>query len=110
MTYKAFKAIIDLQVAHHKKIQALCRLKVDLIEAFDEQDKALQLLWQEVLTEYGYDWLSWFLYEKDGVSGKPREDLTAWDEEKGEICKDLKGLWEYLTKEEYFKIELVDQK
>lgn len=104
MTYKAFKAIIDLQVAHHKKIQALCRLKVDLIEAFDEQDKANQLLWQEVLTEFGYDWLSWYLYEKDGVSGKPRKDLTAWDDEKLEICKDLKGLWEYLTKEKYFKI------
>jgi len=104
MTYEKFKQIVNLQVAHHKKIQALCRLKVDLIEAFDEQDKAIQLLWQEVLTEHGYDWLSWYLYEKDGISGKPRAHLTAWDEEKNEICKDLKGLWEYLTKEKYFKV------
>ena len=103
MTYKAFKAIIDLQVAHHKKIQALCRLKVDLIETFSEQEKAVELLWEAILTEYGYDWLCWYLYEKDGISGKPRAELSAWDDEKNEICKDLKGLWEYLTKEKYFK-------
>lgn len=104
MTYKAFKAIIDLQVAHRKRVQALYKLKVDLLETFDEQDKATQLLWQEVLTEYGYDWLSWYLYEKDGISGKPREHLSAWDEEKNEICKDVKGLWEYLKRENYFRV------
>lgn len=103
MTYKAFKAIIDLQVAHRNRIQALYKLKVDLIETFDEQDKAIELLWQEVLTEHGYDWLSWYLYEKDGISGKPREHLSAWDEEKNEICKDAKGLWEYLKRENYFR-------
>jgi hypothetical protein len=110
MTYKAFKAIVDLQIAHHKKIQALCKLKVDLIEAFDEQDKAIQLLWQEVLTGFGYDWLSWFLYEKGGIEGKPREDLSAWDKDNKEICKDLKGLWTYLIKEEHFINQLLDSK
>jgi len=104
MTYKEFKDILDLHISHHKKIQALYKLKVDLIDTFDEQDRAIQLLWQSVLNKFGYDWLSWYLYEKDGISGKPRKDLTAHDNEKNEICKDLKGLWEYLTKEKYFKI------
>lgn len=107
MTYEKFKEIINLQIAHHNRILALSKLKVDLVELFDEQDKAIQLLWQEVLTEFGYDWLSWFLYEKDGISGEPRADLQAWDNEKNEICKDVKELWEYLKRENYFKIQPV---
>lgn len=110
MTYGTFEAIVALQSAHHKRIQALHKLKVDLMDTFDEQEKAIELLWQEILTEYGYDWLCWFLYEKDGISGKPRKDLQAWDEEKNEICKDLKSLYSYLIKEKYFKFQLVDSK
>jgi len=104
MIYKEFKEIVDLQIAHHKRMRDLYKLRVDLLETFDDQDRAIQLLWQSVLNEYGYDWLSWYLYEKDGISGKPRKDLTACDNEKNEICKDLKGLWKYLTKEKYFKV------
>lgn len=110
MTYEKVKETINLQIAHRNRILALSKLEVDLIETFDEQDKAIQLLWQEVLTEHGYDWLSWYLYEKDGVSGKPRKDLKAWDKDKKEICKDLKGLWTYLIKEEYFVNQLLGPK
>ena len=104
MTYEKFKEIVDLEIAHHKRMLALCKLKVDLVEMFSDQSTVNELLWQEVLTEFGYDWLCWYLYEKDGISGKPRKDLKAWDKEKREICKNVKSLWEYLTKEKYFKI------
>lgn len=104
MTYKTFKQIIDLQIAHTKKVSAFYDLKLDLIETFEEQEKVTELLWEAILTEFGYDWLSWYLYEKDAISGKPRAELKAWENDKTEICKDLKGLWKYLTKEKYFKI------
>ena len=110
MEYEKFKQLIDLQIAHRKRVQALYKLKVDLIETFDEQYKVVDLLWQEVLTEFGYDWLMWYLYEKNGVSGEPRADLQAWDDEKNEICKDVRGLWEYLIKEEYFVNQLIVRK
>jgi hypothetical protein len=105
MTYENFKQIIDLQVAHHKRIHDLCLLKVDLIETFFEQQKVVELLWESVLTADGYDWLCWYLYEKDGIKGKPRQNLSAWDENKNEICKDLKGLYDYLIRENYFKTQ-----
>jgi len=57
------------------------------------------------LTEEGYDWLGWYLYEKDGISGKPRKDFQAWDHEEKEICKDLKGLWKYLKDYSYFRLQ-----
>ena len=110
MTYKVFKEIVGLQVAHHKRIQALYKLRVDLIETFSEQEKVIELLWEAVLTEYGYDWLCWYLYEKEGISGKPREDLKAWEKDGTEICKDLKGLYDYLIQERYFRFQLVDSK
>ena len=104
MNYKDFEQAINYMIAHTKKMQAAYTLKIDLIEAFDDHEKALDCLWKQVLTEEGYDWLGWYLYEKDGISGKPRKDLQAWDHKKKEICKDLKGLWEYLTKYSYFRL------
>ena len=110
MTYEKFKQIINLQIADHNRILALSKLKVDLVEMLSDQSLATELLWQEVLTEHGYDWLCWYLYEKDGISGKPRKDLKAWGKEKKEICKNIKSLWTYLVKEEYFVAQLLDRK
>tara|TARA_R110000868_G_scaffold409292_2_gene694520 strand:- start:479 stop:790 length:312 start_codon:yes stop_codon:yes gene_type:complete len=103
MTYITFKQIIDLQIAHTNRVRAFYDLKLDLTETFEEQEKAIDLLWKELLTEFGYDWLNWYLYEKDGISGKPRPDLSAFDDNDKEICKDLQGLWKYLTKQKYFR-------
>ena len=103
MTYKDFKQIIDWQIAHSQKIDNLYKLKIDLLEAFDEQEKVIDLLWKQVLTADGDDWLGWYLYEKDGISGNPRKDLDAHDGDV-EICKDVKGLYDYLSKQKYFKV------
>jgi predicted protein tyrosine phosphatase len=65
---------------------------------------AVSLLWKQVLTKEGIDWLDWFLYEKDYISGNLRKDLKAWDSDKKEICKDLKSLYKYLIKEKYFLV------
>jgi hypothetical protein len=103
MTYAEFKKIIDLQIAHSQKIDNLYKLKIDLLEAFDEQEKVIDLLWKQVLTTNGDEWLGWYLYEKDGISGKPKKDFKAHDGDV-EICKDVKGLYDYLSKNKYFKI------
>jgi hypothetical protein len=112
MEYEKFKQLIDLQIAHHKKIMDLCKLGVDLIETLEEQSKTIELLWQEVLTEFGYNWLCWYLYEKNGITGKPRKSMKAWDDDHGdeEVCKDVRGLWEYLIKEEHFVNQLLVRK
>ena len=103
MTYAQFKQIIDWQIAHSQNIDKLYNMGINLIEAFDEQEKVIDALWKQVLTENGKDWLSWYLYEKDGINGKPNKDLKAHDGDV-EICKDIKGLYEYLSKNKYFKI------
>ena len=101
MEFEKFKKILDLQVEHHKRMHALYDLKVDVLDTFDELERVVEMLWAELLTPEGADWLSWFLYDKDYVSGTLREDLNAWDGEK-EICKDLQGLYDYLKDSNYF--------
>ena len=104
MTFEEFKAIIDLMVDNSKRVDAIYDLKIDLLEFNDDNQQLVCLLWKQLLTEEGYDWLQWFLYEKnyihDGVGGK---ELQAWDDSGKEICKNLKGLHTYLTKQKYFK-------
>ena len=102
MKYEKFKQIIDYQISHNNKMDEIYKCKIDLLDVMNDIQRAVEVLWDEVLTEDGAGWLNWYLYEKDGVSDKPREDLTA-DDNGVEICKDLKGLHEYLVKQDYFK-------
>ena len=102
---KTFEEAITLMIKHTKRLRKLYELKVDLVDAFEEYDQVINLLWENILTEYGMDWLSWYLYEKDGISGSPRADLKGYDNNK-EICKDIKGLYKYLSKNKYFKTKL----
>jgi len=101
-TYAEFKKIIDLQIAHSKRLDKLHDLGIDFVALFSQTDDIIHLLWSQILTEHGEDWLSWYLYEKDGISGKPKKDMTATDKDQV-ICKDLKGTYNYLIKNNYFK-------
>jgi hypothetical protein len=103
MKYKDFKELVDLMVKHEEKIDAAYKLKIDLIDFCDDQNKLINTLWGHILTIEGLDWFSWFMYEKDYISGKIKKHLTAKDESGKEICKDLKGLHEYLVIQMYFK-------
>lgn len=102
MKYEKFKQIIDYQISHNNKMDEIYKCKIDLLDVMDDIQRAVEVLWGELLTPAGAEWLGWYLYEKDGISGKPREDLTA-DDNGVEICKDVKGLHEYLVKQDYFK-------
>ena len=105
MTFEEFKPIIDLMVANSKRVSAAYDLRIDLIEFDDDNQRLVSMLWRHILTEEGYEWLDWFLYEKDYThDGIGRKELQAWDENGKEICKNLKGLHTYLTKQKYFKI------
>jgi hypothetical protein len=104
MTFEEFKAIIDLMVDNSKRVDAIYDLKIDLLEFNDDNQQLVCLLWRQLLTEEGYDWLQWFLYEKNYIhDGKGRKEMNAWDENGKEICRNLKDTYIYLTKQKYFK-------
>lgn len=103
MNYKDFKRMIDLMVFNHKNVGKACDIKLDIIEFTDDYNRVINLLLSVIMTEDGLDWFYWFLYEKDGIEGKIKKDMKAYDENEKEICKNVKELHEYLTKNKYFK-------
>ena len=94
MNYEKFKQIIDLQIAHNKRVDELYALKIDTVEFFNEIGQANDLLWTEVLTENGDYHLCYYLYEMNGMYGTP--DLN-------EEYKDIKELYDYLIENKGFK-------
>ena len=94
MNYEKFKQIIDLQIAHNKRVNELYALKIDTVEFFNELGRANDLLWTEVLTENGDYHLCYYLYEMNGMYGTP--DLN-------EEYKDIKELYDYLIENKGFK-------
>ena len=94
MNYEKFKQIIDLQIAHNKRVDELYALKIDTVDFFNEIGRANDLLWTEVLTENGDYHLCYYLYEMNGMYGTP--DLN-------EEYKDIKELYDYLIENKCFK-------
>ena len=94
MNYEKFKQIIDLQIAHNKRVDELYALKIDTVDFFNEIGQANDLLWTEVLTENGDYHLCYYLYEMNGMYGTP--DLN-------EEYKDIKELYDYLIENKGFK-------
>lgn len=103
MDYKNFKSLISIMIEKHKKIQNAYRLGIDLYNYEEDDHKLNKILIDEILTKEGVDWFEWYLYEKDGITGKPKKDMRAWDNDKKEICYNVKSLYDYLFLSKYFK-------
>ena len=101
MEFKDFKCAIDLMVSISKNDRSAYKLGIDLIDYREPHEKLISLLWDNILTEEGCEWLYWFLYDKDGISGNPN-DLKALDGDK-EICKNIEELHTYLKENSYFR-------
>lgn len=82
-------------------MQAAQKLNIDLTEFMDDDSWVTQHLWSVILTKEGYDWFSWFMYEKAYLYDL-REDMKAWDEDKNEICQTIDDLYNYLVTSNYF--------
>ncbi len=105
MEYEKLEKYINLLSEQDKKVKKAYSAGVDILDFTDQYHTLFRMLWEEILTPEGLDWLEWFLWEKDAISGEPRKDMNAWDENKNPICEDLKGLYEYLRVNNYFRIK-----
>jgi len=82
-------------------IDAVYKLNIDLHEFMDDEHWVVQHLWSVILTPEGYDWFSWFMYEKAYLY-ELKEDMKAWDENKNEICQTLPDLYNFLVINNHF--------
>jgi hypothetical protein len=104
MKFSKFKEYVDLLSKLNQEGHQIYKLGANLMEREESYQTLLSILWKNILTDDGIRWLEWFLYDKGAINGSIRDDIKAWDAEKNEICKDLKGLHKYLKKSGYFKI------
>ena len=104
MKFETFKHLTDLMVKHWKAVDSCYNIGIDIMNLLEHQDELVNGLWTEILTTEGLDWFSWFMYEKDYIhDGIGRADLTASDNG-NPICETLEGLYDYLVKNNYFKV------
>ena len=100
MNKQVFKDILAQMKKNDDTINLLYPY-VDLTNVTDGHEQVISTLFKCYFGEEGYDWISWFLYEKNG-----REDIQAWDKDGNEICRNEDELWELceearMTKGEY---------
>ena len=107
MEFTKFKEILDLLIEQSANTTAAYRLKIDLIDYCDPYNECIALLWSEILTNDGLEWLNWFLYDKGFITGELDPEIKAYQitngDEKVEIIRDLPELYDYLIQNKYFK-------
>lgn len=110
MTFDHFKELTALMVESTAKEDRAYDLGINVYDHLEEKEVLIHKLWSLILTDHGLDWFNWFMYEKkyirDGV-GDPEFNAHS---DGVPICEDLKGLYEYLVKNNYFKIPVEDAK
>lgn len=92
MTLEKFTEIIDSLKKTEDDINKLYKLNVDLTEFVEPFELIMSKLLREIYGDEGYDWFSWFCYERDFGE----KELGAWDENNNPICYDVESLWQYL--------------
>ena len=101
MKRDTFMKACERMKTSNDRIQAVYKLNIDLTEFMDDDAWVIQHLWSVILTPEGYEWFSWFMYEKAYLY-ELRDHMKAYDENKNEICQTIDDLYEYLVTNNHF--------
>lgn len=91
MNFNEFKEVIELLKKVSDRTHGIYGFGVDLMNYEEDFHKIITILMKSIFEEEGYDWISWYLYERVGFDGRT---LEAWDENNNPICYDIESLWE----------------
>ena len=94
MNKKSFETIIlNLQLAH-KKSRELYKLGVDLMEYDESYEFVINELFRAAFNVDQLEWIDWFLYERESLTGKNNKAWKKVGRKKVEICHTIDSLWE----------------
>ena len=91
MNFKEFKSVIESLKKVSDRAHNAYQIGIDLMDYDEEYHKAITILMKSIFEEEGYDWISWYLYERDSFEGKV---LSANDADGNEICHNIESLWD----------------
>jgi hypothetical protein len=66
---------------------------IDLFEYEEGYIEALTLSLRAYYGATGEEWISWFIYERVGITGEVKR---AWDKQNNAICFDIPSLWKHV--------------
>lgn len=96
MTKEEFKDIINLYKKYESYVTEYSNFGICLYEGrYPIAEVSMQitdLLWKEVYSEEGRDWINWFMYENDFGDS----ELEAFDSDGNLICQDADSLYDYI--------------
>ncbi len=95
MKYEVFENILMNIIKTNETDRKFYDLGLDMTNVVDEYNKIISTLLSAHYSDEGSEWIDWFLYERESMSG---EILTATDKDGNNICYDMKSLWEYVEK------------
>lgn len=91
MKFEVFNELIATLKKIEEKSFAAHQLGIDLMEYETSHSHAT---WLAIRAHYGKsaaEWIEWYLYERESLSGKINQ---AWDENNNEICHTVESLWQ----------------
>lgn len=91
MTFETFNEILTLMRNHSEKEDQAYKINIVLYDFNDDHCKVINILLKEIFGQENLDWIEWFLYEKG-------DNNKAYDGNNIEICKDIKELWDIVSK------------
>jgi len=91
MNFKEFKEVVESLKKVSDRSHNVHESGVDLLDYDEDFHKIITILMKSIFEEEGYDWISWYLYERDGFHGKT---LSATDADGNEICHNIESLWD----------------
>jgi hypothetical protein len=91
MNFKEFKTVIESLKKVSDRTHGIYKFGIDLMDYDEDYHNVITILLKSIFEEQGYDWISWYLYERDAFDGKV---LSATDADGNEICHNIESLWE----------------
>jgi hypothetical protein len=91
LNFQEFKTVIESLKKVSNRTHGIYQFGIDLLDYDEDYHKVITVLMKSIFEEEGYDWISWYLYERDGFDGKV---LSATDSDGNEICHNIESLWD----------------
>jgi O-glycosyl hydrolase len=91
------KIILNIQAARKRSLE-MYKLGVDLMNYEDNYEHAIDELFRAAFNADQRGWIDWYLYEREGLTGKNNKARKKVGRKKVEICHTIDSLWETVNK------------
>ena len=97
MKLEVFERIVNGIISQQEKSHTLYKMGIDLMGHEESYQETVSLLLRAYYGADGADWIDWYIYEREGISGNIND---ATDADGNPICYDIPSLWRFVRGED----------